>query len=1472
MNRLYLTIFSLCFAYVTHAQWRCTFTHYSSEDGLSQNSVMSILEDKDGFMWFATWDGINKFDGYTFRTYKVADNTAGLVNNRVDIMAEDALGYIWIQTYDNRIYRFNPATEVFQQVPAEGKESSLPVTSIRMLDNNRIWLLTDNDGAIRVSTDPVTHQLTTTLYSLQSTLFPSMVIHNIYMDKAGNEWILSDNGIGMIAPDASEPVLYFSDTQSAKNRQKQAFYCISEGNNELYFGSQKGRVWLFNKENQNFRLLELDTDADIISINPCTDNQLILATRTDGFFMYNTETDEKIHYNTSTNRSLPGNQIRSVYVDSHKEVWLDLADAQGVTHFNPFTKTFKQETLHVEEGSAYRSQPDFFAYEDLNGYLWVHPFNGGFSLFDREQNRLRPFFNEPGDSQWRFSNKVHVAYSDRQGNLWMCSHSKGLDKISFLPDRFHLEAPVSLNYESLSNDIRSLFQDDKGRLWMGLRDGMVRLYDQGTYIGYLATDGSISKTAPVLNGVAYNIIQDSKQRIWIATKGNGLLCAEEITNGRFRLTTYQTDPNDLYSLSDNNIYSVHEDNNGRIWIATFGGGLNYMEEKSDGTVAFINHHNNLKGYPIDNCYRVRFVTSDSNGYIWLGTTSGAVAFKKDFTNPESIRFNHYFRTAEKNSLSNNDIYWITETSDHELFFATFGGGLNKLVSINDEENAQFKAYTIENGLPSDVLLSIREDSSKRLWISTENGLCSFIPSEEKADVYKDKSIDIRARFNEASSLQLNNGHILFGTSNGLLSFQPEKIHKSAFVPAVTLTRLQINNEEVRPGEQSQLKQILNDTHSLTLTHKENIVSIQYAAIDMKAPENIQYAYILEGFDNDWSYVDKQRVATYTNLPKGDYTFKVRSTNNDGVWVDNIRELQITILPSFWETPWAYFLYVAGILGIIFVTVYILFTIYRLKHKVSIEQQITDIKLRFFTNISHELRTPLTLISGPVEYVLKNTPLTPEAHEQLQIVERNTDRMLRLVNQILDFRKIQNKKMKMKVQRIELVSFVRGIMDNFEAVADEHKLDFILESEQNTLYLWGDADHLEKVIFNLLSNAFKFTPVGKMIKVFIFEDEKNISLGVQDQGTGIAANKKDSLFIRFENIVDKNLFNQSSTGIGLSLVKELVEMHNATISVDSTLGKGSTFVITFKKGKEHFDETVDFILTDHVSPSTKELKNTPDNNLITAEQTDSSSEYTENTEQRLMLIVEDNDELRNFLRTIFSSSFNIAEAKNGTEGIEKAETLIPDIIISDIMMPDKDGIELTKELRENLPTSHIPIILLTAKSTLDSKLEGLEYGANDYITKPFSSTYLKARVENLLAQHQKLQELYRNNLMAVPSGNQETLPLTTGMSAGDQAFIDKLVELMEQNMDNGELIVDDLVKELAVSRSVFFKKLKALTGLAPIEFIKEIRVKRAAELIVTGDYSVSQVSYMVGINDPRYFSKCFKQKFGVTPSEYKERFK
>ena len=1492
---------------VVQAQQHSFFTHYSTEDGLSQNTVMSMLQDHKDNLWFATWDGINRFDGYNFKTYKARQgNYISLTNNRADRMYEDRYGFLWLLTYDNRVHRFDPKTETFEQVPAAGEEgSTYNIHAIQVLPDGTVWLLTEHDGAIRVVTLPQKNYTTKSdIYSTKSGLFPADHFYQVYQDKAGNHWLLTDNGLGMIRPGEQQPVNYFVETKGKQDGMNQAFYAVRECEDDICFASDRGRIWCYQKQGGEFRLLELPTKARITSIHTVSNGNTVVTTDSDGFFLCNLKTNKHTHYSPVTCKELSAQPILSAYVDRTSEVWFEQEEPGVVVHFNPATGVVRREQMRVEYSNADRSRPAFHIHEDVHGHIWVHPYGGGFSYFDRDRNCLVPFYDDLGSNNWLFSNKIHAAFSDKQGNLWLCTHSKGLEKVTFRNVPFSMLTPVPHEYESLSNEVRSVCEDKQGNLWVGLKDGMIRLYDSNRkFIGHLTGNGTISMTGTPMEGTAYFIMQDSKGIIWIATKGNGLVRAEQIspTSMSYKLTRYQHDSNDMYSLSDNNVYCVYEDHHGRIWAATFAGGINYISQGEHGETVFINHRNNLKGYPIDVCYKARFITSDNNGRLWVGTTTGAVAFDENFKKPEDIQFHHFSRVPnDTKSLSNNDVHWIIATQQKELYLATFGGGLNKLISISEDGHGEFKSYSVLDGLSSDVLLSIREDHKQNLWISTENGICKFVPSGERFENYDERSISFRVRFSEAASTLTSGGDMLFGTSNGLFMFTPDSIRKSSYVPPVVFSKLMVANEDVIPGEKSILKVDLDDTQELVLSHDENIFSVQYAALDYTNPQNIQYAYILDGFEKQWTFADRQRSVTYTNLPKGDYIFRVRSTNSDGVWVDNERILNITILPSFWETPLAYVLYVCFVLLIIFVAVYILFTIYRLKHEVSVEQQISDIKLRFFTNISHELRTPLTLIAGPVEQVLKNDKLPADAREQLVVVERNTNRMLRLVNQILDFRKIQNKKMKMQVQQLNVVAFVRKIMDNFESVAEEHNIDFLFQTEKEALNLWVDADKFEKIVFNLLSNAFKYTPNGKMITVFIREDEGTVSVGVQDQGIGIAENKRKSLFVRFENLVDKNIFNQASSGIGLSLVKELVEMHKATISVDSRLGEGSCFRVDFLKGKEHYNSSVEFILEDSAAPlSMERIVDIANSSLQTEaaivdapglEVSAAKEEAEEGSSKELMLLVEDNQELRSFLRSIFASTYRVVEASDGMEGWSKALKYLPDIIISDVMMPEKDGIEMTRELRADMTTSHIPIILLTAKTTIESKLEGLEYGADDYITKPFSATYLQARVENLLMQRKKLQNFYRDSLTYVtvsetPLAQGEALvghestepdsvaaeePVMPEMSPNDRKFMDKLVDLMEQNMDNGELVVDDLVRELAVSRSVFFKKLKTLTGLAPIEFIKEIRIKRAAQLIETGEFNMTQISYMVGINDPRYFSKCFKAQVGMTPTEYREK--
>ena len=629
---------------------------------------------------------------------------------------------------------------------------------------------------------------------------------------------------------------------------------------------------------------------------------------------------------------------------------------------------------------------------------------------------------------------------------------------------------------------------------------------------------------------------------------------------------------------------------------------------------------------------------------------------------------------------------------------------------------------------------------------------------------------------------------------------------------------------------------------------------------------------MKGLEEEWHDGDKNRSASYINLPNGNYKLQIKSTNSDGVWMNNIRTLSINVLPTFWETGWAWLLYL--ILFILFTgtIVYVLFYIYRLRHQVDIEQQLSNIKLRFFTDISHELRTPLTLISSPVNEVLENEDLSATAREHLAVVQKNAERMLRLMNQILDFRKIQNQKMKVLVEKTDLIPLLEKVMINFRLIAEEKKINFRLESELKSIYAWVDRDKFEKIFFNLISNAFKYTPAEKAIIIEVTKRMDKVTISVVDEGIGIEPTKLRNLFQRFETLAQQNML-QPSSGIGLSLVKEMVDMHHGTIKVTSEPEAGSRFVVTLPLQKEVFeqDSQVEFILNDSQSPATR-----PDSCLQTEKrpEAEDKEDMVNNTvpDTFTILVVEDNEELKVFLKNILSENYTVITAPNGKKGLQHAVDNIPDLIISDVMMPVMDGLEMIRQIKENNNICHIPIIVLSAKASLDDRIAGLEQGVDDYITKPFSATYLKTRIASLLRQRKSLQEIYMAKLTEGKKiGVAEALtPSQPQITPYDEQFMQKVMEFIEEQMDNAELTIDEFAEHLMLSRTIFYRKLKSIIGLTPVDFIREVRIKRAAQLIDSGEYNFSQVAYMTGFNDPKYFSKCFKKIVGITPSEYKEK--
>lgn len=1044
-----------------------------------------------------------------------------------------------------------------------------------------------------------------------------------------------------------------------------------------------------------------------------------------------------------------------------------------------------------------------------------------------------------------------------------------MDKISFFPNASQLTT-----FDS-GHETRAIMVDKQQNLWVANKKGVIRIFNPDkTLKGYLTPEGIISPKAISFSRNIYCFTEDEQGNIWMGSKWDGIIRLSPKRDGSFQIRNYVHKEEDPYSLSNNSVYCIYQDSKKRMWIATHGGGINLLQETANGKIRFLHNGNLLKGYSKDKFNKVR-VIKEVNNALLVGTTEGLITFSCNFERPEDIKFYDNVRIPDlASSLSSNDVIYIYTDSHKNSYVLTFTGGINQIISDNLlTDHIQFKTYTKRNGLVSDLVLSMIEDQQRNLWVISENTLAKFDPENGTFEHYNEKHLQKEIYFSEASPAILQN-QLILGTDAGILKINPTAFSKSSYTPPIVFTSLKIQ------GVQQQLD--LDDLEELKLKPDERNVSFLFAALDYINPTSISYAYRLKGLEEKWNEVENSRTASYINLPPGNYELQIRSTNSDGVWTDNIRKLSVNVTPTFWETSWAILFYIISFILFTSTIVYIILYIYKLRHQIYMEQQLANVKLRFFTDISHELRTPLTLITSPVGEVLEHESLTPSARKLLTVVHNNTERMLRLVNQILDFRKIENKKMKLLLEKTDIVELLQKVMDNFRLIAEEKNINFRLQTDKESIHCWIDQDKVEKIIFNLLSNAFKYTPANKSITVYAHTTKDKVVISVADEGIGIDPKKQQTLFQRFETLVNNNIL-QPSSGIGLSLVKELIELHQGNIQVNTETGIGSEFIVTLPLDQKVYEgkENAEFILSDipstHNQKDSKhkaifpipEKKNILQENIAYCDVDDKTDE-----EFISVLIIEDNTELRSFLNDILSGTYKVIEATNGQEGLEQALQYIPDFIISDVMMPVMDGLDMVKAIKEQRDICHIPIILLSAKSSLDDRISGLEHGIDDYITKPFSSTYLKIRIKYLLQQRKQLQELYlkqwSKTLKKTPVPIADIEPTPPQITSFDEEFMKRVMEIMNNQMDNSDFIIDEFAKKLGMGRTVFYQKLKSLTGLSPIDFVREMRIKRAKQLAESGEYNVSTIAYMTGFNDPKYFSKCFKKRYGVSPSEFQNK--
>ena len=1425
MLKLFLIILYLVCPFVLSAQSLMHVRYYSAKDGLSQNTVADFLQDDKGYIWMATWNGLEKFDGYTFQNYKsyLTDDTR-LEYNRIQQIIKSQKGNIWCITYNNLLYLFDTRTEKFRNVffgypHLAGYEE---VARIYKQTGGILWFSNKAGELFRIDEERLGEADGIVHLPCRSCAGHGQKIYTVYQDKRGYEWILTEQGTFVY----NHPEIQTDVRLRYVKEADKSTYFLTEGGELYTFVPDAGILHIPNP-------FPMKPVSGLVSIKsgrlliPDSEKVIVYDTRKKFF--------EQLYRQEA---ALDPLHVTGVHYSRKNVIWM--LSGQRVLRYTPADRKVTSFQVNLTGTDTFRH-----VHEDEFGGIWFMTRSGSFYFYNSVTDGLEPAYRYTTGQKEPYRTEGRAFLRDSHKNLWV-SRKYGFDKIYF----------TNRNYDyihtSAEQEVRGVFIDSKKRLWVASKENRLEVYDkQGNYVGNMDSTGKLLQNRNISFGRnVYTFFEDSEHRLWLGTRNHGIVVATEY-DGKFTLHTFRHDKQDPYALSNDAIYSICRDTRNRIWIGTLGGGINLFSGTLDNP-RFIHSENLMKGYPGDMCHKVRSLCCTRKGVVLAGTTEGLLSFSDDFQKPEDIEF---FHNDCEDGLSNNDVMDVLESRDGKIYIAAYSGGIC-MADVDSLLNTRIRFHylNMKNGLPSDLPQSMLEDGEGNIWICFENYISKYRADRKGFDTYDSANLHTDLQITEAHPAIDQQGAMYIGTNQGVLRLRLYDLKKSSFVPRIVYAGVDIQNSD------GTVSNSVLAADSLVLGKKERNVTIAFSALDYTNSEALQYAYRLKGISDQWGYIGENHSIGFANLPSGDFVLEVKSTNGDGVWCDNITPLYIHIQPRFTETAWAWVLYVLIAIILILTVSGIIVYITNLKRKVTLEQQLTDLKLRFFTDISHELRTPLTLISGSIEEIVERGQLQKSGTENMQVARRNVNRMLRLVNQILDFRKIQGRKMKLSIEQGDVVALCRQVGENFTQLAHERSIHFRLIPETPEIRCYTDMDKLEKILFNLLSNAFKYTADGKSITMAVRMESGCLFVSVRDEGKGMDLRKIDNLFGRFETFgkTDPN----RSTGIGLSLVKEFVDLLHGTIQPESIPGQGTVFTVTLPCTYEAYaaDSMAEFVLNDEVKfeyPVEVQLSR-------------------QEEKERSILIIEDNDELRRFLAMILRDCYHVLEAGDGRQGLEIIGRELPDLIVSDVMMPEMDGIELLAAVKVNRDTSHIPVILLSAKASVDDRVRGLEYGADDYIAKPFNSAYLKARIESLIRQRSSLAAYYLGSSLKDSDKTEKKQPdvkleqVLESVPSFNNTFIQEVIRLVDENLQNPDFKIDDLAETMNMSRAVFYRKIKTFTGASPIDLVKEMRLKRALELLDADTYSLSEVAYQSGFSSPQYFSSVFKEQMQCTPNEYKRR--
>lgn len=1299
------------------------FRNFEVEDGLSQNMVYAILQDQQGFMWFGTQDGLNRYDGETFKIYKKSTSDSHTIeSNAIFSLMQDKHGIIWVGTL-NGVSLYDPIYDRFTHFDnktADRQNIDGIVREIKEDNDGNIWLVDSNKGIFCFSPDRKLR-----LYSITSNNTGNKIsVRKIVFDNSGNLWIATDqDGLCRLNIKTGETLCFPVEDQHNMSPTHDLYFLNAE---TLLLGTQNMGVQVFN----------LNTHT----LSP----------------LYDKGPDGKPLF------------VRHIFRDENENLWF--GTESGLYIYNLQTK----KTISLK-----------------------HVYNDPYSISD---------------------NAIYSIFQDRQGGMWIGTYFGGVNYFTESYAQFEKFYPLQ-GVNSISGKCISEFcQDSRQNIWIGTEDAGLNRFN--------IREGTFEQGFVPASNIHALLLENDK--LWVGTFSAGLFTLDTKT---LKITGHKTSASNP-SLNSNDIYSIYRDYSGTLWIGTTLG-LNIYDEKND-------IFKPVEGQTINS--QVNDILEDNKNILWFATLGDGLFSYDKLRN----RWKNYKSPIEKDNVKGEMITCLMEDHDHQVWIGTEGSGL----CMYDRSSDTFvNKYSTENGLPNDVIYKLIEDDSGNLWGSTNKGIFKLNPHSGKINSYTYYDGLPGDQFNYKSGFKTKDGKIYFGLTKGFVSFYPGQIQ--AYLPPapIVISSFQVFNKEVIPGtKDSLLRKSITYTSELNLPYNRSFFSLGFSVLNYATSKKYLYAYMLEGSDQDWIYTSQLNRITYSNLSPGQYIFRVRISNGQEGEDDDVTHLKINVLPPFYRTNVAYFIYFLSLTLLVVFSLRIYTKRLKRRNKLALlsledrkERELYQAKIEFFTNITHEIRTPLSLIKTPLEEVMKKLSPNDPNWENLSITKRNTNRLLKLVNELLDFRKAESKGLKLNILNVDVVSIISETVSRFIPSAHLKGINIELHAAEPDFFVDVDPEIFTKIISNIINNALKHAQTR--IQVNFIKSQDKFRISIANDGQKIPQEYAKKIFEPFYKLNN----NLEGSGLGLPLSKLMVELHNGSIYLDKD-AEQTTFIMEFPVKQEkaiHLNYTTE-------EPFIQELEKSFDISQLISQMAIN--------EKRTILSVEDNEEFQNFMAKQLMDKYNVLKSRDGEEALDILNSKNVDIIICDIMMPGMDGLTFCEKVKNNIKYSHIPVILLTAKSTLQSKIDGLVIGADDYIVKPYSADFLVARIENLLENRKKVRESYKNS----PEVNFEAIVHTSA----DKDFLNKLINIIHANFEDVNLDVDKLASNMNMSRATFYRKVKSISELTPNEFIRLTRLKKAAELLREKRYSINEISFIVGFNSSSYFSKCFNKQFGVLPKDFK----